>query len=168
MGAMNKKLAVVVGAVVTGAAALVIVLTRPSEEERIKKVLERLAAAVAIKEGDTVISRAGRMKSELKDVVDDQVSVDVEELGIHDTGRASLIEDAMKAGLVYQSASAELKSITIKLNEGASVAQVDLTAVVTATQGGAKKVEPRPVHFVLSKDGAWRVTAIDVHPPEDR
>jgi hypothetical protein len=39
---------------------------------------------------------------------------------------------------------------------------VDGVALVTAIRGGERKVDKRDVHFLLRKDGAWKVSTIDV------
>jgi len=42
--------------------------------------------------------------------------------------------------------------------------KVDALAVVTGERGGERRVDKRPVHFLLRKDGDWRITTIDVAP----
>jgi len=148
-------------------AAVVLYFTffRASDEERIREVLTRFAKAVSVKQGDTVLSRGGRLKSELGEIVDSDVRVDVAELGIGVTGRPKLVEDATKAGLMYAEASAEMTGVTIQIDDAKTTAKADATAVVTATSGGDHKVDKRDVHFLLRKDGSWRITTIDAMAP---
>ena len=96
----------------------------------------------------------------------DDVYVDVPDLSIRVTSRAALVEDATKAGLVFQSADCSLTGMTIKIDESASSAKVDALAVVTGERGGVHRVDKRPVHFLLRKDGDWRITTIDVAPAQ--
>jgi len=161
---MTKKWAIVAGCAAAAAVVLWFTLFRPSEEERVRKVLDRFAKAVVIKSDDTILSRTGRLRAELKATVTDDVYVDVSDLGIRVTSRAALVEDATKAGLVFQSADCSLTGMTIKIDASASSAKVDALAVVTGERGGERRVDRRPVHFLLRKDGDWRITTIDVAP----
>jgi hypothetical protein len=157
-----KKWAIVAGCAVAAAIALWLTVFRPSEEDRIRKVLDRFAKAVQVKPDDNILARSGRLRSELKETVADDVYVDVSDLNIRVTNRAALVEDATKAGLVFQSADCSLTGMTIKVDENATTAKVDALAVVTGQRGGERRVDKRPVHFLLRKDGDWRITTIDV------
>jgi hypothetical protein len=159
---MKKKWAVVVGCLFVGSIALWLTFFRASEEDRIRKVISELAKIVLVKDGDTILSRTARLRSRMKDVVDDDVRVNVAELGLDVRGRSKLEEDAAKAGLVFQSADCEFSSLSIKVDPVGSVATVDAVALVTANRGGERKVDKRDVHFLLHKDGEWKITTIDV------
>ena len=148
-----KKWAIVAGCAAVAAVALWLTVFRPSEEDRIRKVLDRFAKAVAVKQDDNILSRAGRVNSELKETVADDVYVDVADFSIRVTNRKDLAENATKAGLVFSSADCELTSMTIKVDDSATTAKVDALAVVTGERGGERKVDKRPVHFLLRKDG---------------
>jgi hypothetical protein len=161
-----KKWATVAGCAALAAVALWLTLFRPSEEDRIRQTLARFAKAVAVKPDDNVLARAGRLKSELKETVADDVFVDVPDLGIRTSTRVALVEGAMKASMVFASAECELTGLTIKVDEAATAAKVDALALVTGVRGGERKVDKRPVHFLLRKDeGAWKITTIDVASP---
>jgi hypothetical protein len=157
-----KKWAIVAGCAAAAAVAVWLTLFRPSEEDRIRKVLDRFAKAVQVKPDDNILARTGRLRSELKDTVTDDVYVDVSDLNIRVTNRAALVENAATAGVVFQSADCSLTGMTIKVDENATSAKVDATAVVTGERGGERRVERRPVHFLLRKDGDWHITTIDV------
>jgi hypothetical protein len=157
-----KKWAIVAGCAAAAAVALWLTVFRPSEEDRIRKVLDRFAKAVQVKPDDNILARSGRLRSELKDTVADDVYVDVSDLNIRVTNRAALVENATKAGLVFQSADCSLTGMTIKVDENATTAKVDALAVVTGERGGERRVDKRPVHFLLRKDGDWHITTIDV------
>jgi hypothetical protein len=157
-----KKWAVAGACAALAAVVLVITLTRPSEEDRIRQVLDRFAKGVAVKANDNILARAGRVKSELKETVADDVYVDVADLNIRVTNRQSLAENATKAALVFTSADCELTGMTIKVDDAHTTAKVDALALVTGMRGGERKVDKRPVHFLLRKDGAWKITTIDV------
>ena len=157
-----KKWAIIAGCAAAAAVALWLTVFRPSEEDRIRKVLDRFAKAVTVKPDDNILARAGRLKSELKETVADDVYVDVSDLNIRVTNRAALVESGTKAGLVFQSAECSLTGMNIKVDESATTAKVDALAVVTGERGGTRNVDRRPVHFLLRKDGDWRITTIDV------
>ena len=157
-----KKWAIVAGCAAVAAVALWLTVFRPSEEDRIRKVLDRFTKAVAVKQDDNILSRAGRVNSELKETVADDVYVDVADFSIRVTNRKDLAENATKAGLMFNSADCELTSMTIKVDDSATTAKVDALAVVTGQRGGERKVDKRPVHFLLRKDGTWKITTIDV------
>src|SRR5438270_9546424 len=118
-----KKWAIVAGCAAVAAIALWFTLFRPSEEERIRQVLGRCAKAVAIKPDDNILSRTGRLKSELKETVADDVYVDVPDLNIRTSNRAALVDGAMKASAVFSSADCELTGMTIKVDEAATTAK---------------------------------------------
>jgi hypothetical protein len=157
-----KKWAVAGACAAIAAVVLVITLTRPSEEDRVRQVLERFAKAVAVKPDDNILARAGRVKSELKETVTDDVHVDVADLSIRVSNRQALAEHATKASLVFSSADCELTGMAIKLDDSSTTAKVDALALVTGMRGGERKIDKRPVHFLLRKDDGWKITTIDV------
>src|SRR5690349_796123 len=74
---------------------------RASEEDHIRQTLTRLTKAVMVKEGDNLLTRTARIKSELSVVVDDDVRVDVPDVHVSSTGRAAVVEKSAQLGLVY-------------------------------------------------------------------
>ncbi len=162
-----KKWVVALLCVAVGAVALGVMFFRTSDEERIRKVLVDLAGTVAVKEGDTLISRAARVKGKLPELVDDDVRVNVPELSVDVRGRRKLEEDAMRVGVLYQKADCELASVSIKIDQSdgeSTTATADAVAIVTATSGGERRVDRRDVHFLLRKDASWKIATIDVAP----
>jgi len=157
-----KKWAIVAGCAAVAAVALWLTVFRPSEEDRIRKVLDRFTKAVAVKQDDNILSRAGRVNSELKETVADDVYVDVADFSVRVTNRKDLADNAIKVGVLYNAASCELTSMTIKVDDSATTAKVDALAVVNGERGGERKTDKRPVHFLLRKDGTWKITTIDV------
>lgn len=157
-----KRWAIIAGCAVAAAVAIWLTLFRPSEEDRIRDVLNRFAKSVAIKRDDTLLSRAGRIKSELKETVADDVYVDVADFSIRVSTRKDLAEKAIQAPAVYTTADCELMGMTIKVDDSRTSAKVDALALVKGERGGDRKVDKRPVHFLLRNDGAWKITTIDV------
>lgn len=157
-----KRWAIIAGCAVAAAVAIWLTLFRPSEEDRIRGVLSRFAKAVAVKRDDTILSRAGRIKSELKETVSDDVHVDVADFGIRVSTRKDLAEKAIQAPAVYTTADCELTGMTIKVDDSRTSAKVDALALVTGERGGERKVDKRPVHFLLRNDSGWKITTIDV------
>jgi hypothetical protein len=159
--------AVALGCLAVAAVALWLTFFRSSEEDLIKKVLGDFAKIVMVKDGDTILSRTARLRSRLKDVVDDDVRVNVAELSLDVRGRTKLEDDAAKAGLVFETADCELTSLSIKVDPVGTVATVDGVALVTAVRRGERKIDKRDVHFLLHKDGDWKITTIDVAVPRN-
>lgn len=157
---------VVLGCLIVAGIALWLTFSRESEEDKIRKQLTELTKIVSVKEGDTLLSRMARLRSRMKEVVVDDVRVNVAELSMDARGRHKLEEDAAKAGLMFQSADCELAHVAIKLDPAGTVAQVDAIALVTALRGGERKVDKRDVHFLLHKDGDWKIATIDVAVPK--
>lgn len=160
-----KRWHLVVGGVAVVAVAIYFGFFRVSEEDRVREVLEELARMVAVRDGDTVLSRAARLRGGMRELVDDDVRVSVVELGIDVRGRGRLADDATRAGLAFQSATVALARTTVTIDPAGTLAKADATALVTASRGGERRVEERAVHFLLRKDGGWRVTTIDVAGP---
>ena len=161
-----KKWGVVLGCVIVASVALWLTFFRASEEDKIKKTLGELTKIVAVKEGDTLLSRMARLRSRTKEIVDDDVRVNVAELNMDVRVRHKFEEDAAKAGLMFQSADCELMSMSIKVDPAGTVAQADAVALVTAIRGGERRVDKRDVHFLLHKDGDWKISTIDVAVPK--
>ena len=161
----DKKWVVAAGAALVGLIVLGVTMFRPSEEDRVREVLTRFTKAVTVKSDDTPLSRLGRIRSEFKEIVSDDVGIDLAELDVRVRGRAKVVEAATAAGLQFQSADCELVNMTIKIDERSTTAKVDAVAAVTAIRGGERKVDKRDVHFLLFKDGTWRITTVDVAAP---
>ena len=159
---MKKWIQVAAACAVVGAIVLWLTLFRASEEDKIKRTLDRLVKTVMVKEGDNIISRTARLKSELAEIVDDDVRIDVPDLHISTTGRKDVVEKAAQAGVMFSSADCELTNTKIQIDEGATTAKVDTLAIFTGVRGGERRIDRRDVHFLLRKDGSWRVTTIDV------
>lgn len=161
-----KRWMVAAACAVVGAVVLWFTLFRASEEDQIKMTLGRLVKTVMVKEGDNVISRTARIKSELAEIASDDVRIDVPDLHIATTGRREIVEKAAQAGVVFTSADCELTNMRIQIDEGATTAKVDALAVFTGVRRGERRIDRRDVHFLLRKDGHWRVTTIDVRAPD--
>ncbi len=161
---MSRKWAIVALCALLAALVVGFTVLRPSEEDRIRKTLDRFTKAIAVKPDDNPLSRMGRLKSELKETTSDDIYVVVPDYDVRMIDRASLVENATKIPAVYQTAECELSGMTIKIDEAATTAKVDATAIVTGMRGGERKTDKRGVHFLLRKDGDWKITSIDVAP----
>ncbi len=157
---------VIAACVVVASIAIGLTLFRSSDEDKIRATLTELGAIMAIKDGDTILSRTGRLRSRLPDVVDDDVRVDVRELSVDVRGREKLTAEAARVGLLYQKAEVDFTSVAIKIDPGATLATVDAVAVVTATRNGDRKLDKRDVHLLMRKDSRWKITTLDVAPPQ--
>lgn len=163
---MRKPSLIGLACMLVAGIAIYFTLTRPSDEDKIKKVLSDFAAIVTVKPDDTIISRTARLRSKMKDVARDDIAVRVDEMHVDIRGREKLEDDAAKAGLMYSDASCTFINTKIEIDPAATFAKVDTTALVTAKAGGDRKVDKRAVHVLLRKDGDWKIDTLDVASAE--
>lgn len=162
---MKKPWLIGLACALVAAVAIYFTLMRPSDEDQIKKTLSDFASLVSTKPNDTIISRTARLRSRMKEVARDDVSVRVEEMRIDLRGREKLEDEAAKVALVYQDADCTFVNTRIEIDPAQSFAKVDTTALVTAKTGGERKIDKRPVHVLLRKDGRWLIDTMDVSSP---
>lgn len=160
----NRRWLVAAACAAVAAVVLYFTFFGKSDEDQIRKALTTLTKAVAVRENENPIARLGRIKSDLKDVVADDVSVDVRELDIRVTGRPKLAENATQVAAVYTSASCDVGGLTIKIDPTGNSAKVDGVAELSGVTRGERRSDRRDVHFLLRKDGGWKITSIDVLP----
>jgi hypothetical protein len=158
---MSRFRVLAVAAAALGA-VLCFVLFRGSEEARVRETLERFAAIVRVKPDDNVLARAGRLRSGFKELVTDDVHVDVPDLSMRLSSRDDLAAGATSAAAAYGSADATLTSVRIRIDESETTATADALVIVDGVRGGERRVDRRDVHFLLRNDGGWRIAAIDV------
>jgi len=159
---MNKRWPVALGCLAVAMVALYFTFFRESDENAIKRVIAQLATIVSVKNGDTILSRTARMRGKMKDVVTDDVTAHIDEMNVDVRGREKLEDAAVKVGLVYASADCAFVVRKLEIDPAGTLAKVDAVALVTANRGGERKVDKRDVHFLLRKDGSWKVASIDV------
>ena len=163
---MKKPSLIGLACAVVAGIAIYFTLSRPSDEDRIKKVLSDFAAIVTVKPNDTILSRTARLRSRMPEVVRDDVAVRIDELHVDLRGRQKLEDDAAKVGLMYQDAECTFINTKIEIDPAATFAKVDTTALVTAKAGGDRKIDKRSVHVLLRKDGDWKIDTLDVAPAD--
>lgn len=163
----NRRWGVVAACGVVAAIALYFTFFSSSDEDQIRKALTTLAKSVGVRENENPLARLGRIKSDLKDVTADDVAIDVRELNIRVTGRPKLAENATQVAGVYTSASVDLGSVVIKVDPTGTMAKADAVAEVSGMTRGERRSDRRDVHFLLRKDGGWKITSIDVLPKEN-
>lgn len=142
--------------------------TRPSDEQKIRDQVARVAAAVKVTEDDTnPLVRLARIRGIFKDTLDKDVHVslaDVPTLPRSGSGRDQLAETATQATAIFRSADVDLSSVEVKLDDARLQAEVKAKATLVAVGRDAKsRRESRAVDFhVVLMDGTWRVTSITV------
>jgi hypothetical protein len=162
---LKRRLAI--AAVLLGLAGLAYALfARPSEEERIRSVLDRLARAVSVEPAETnALLRAARLRKELGELLTDDVDVSIPELSASTRGRESVTAIAARAGSLYGSAEISLSAVDVKLDANETRASVRSIATLSAIQGNEAQRDRRVVRFGLVKqDGGWRVDSVAVAP----
>ena len=165
LDALRSKWTIAGLCALVGAVALYFTFFGASDEDKINKVLSDFASIVSVKPGENILGRTAKMRSRMKDVVRDDVAVRVEELHIDVRTREKLEDEAAKAGLVYNDAECTFVNTKIEIDPAKTFAKVDTTALVTAKVGGERKIDKRPVHVLLRKDGRWLVDTMDVSQP---
>ena len=75
----------------------------------------------------------------------------------------------MQAPMAFRTAEVELASMTIKLDDAHTSAQVGARALLVATtREGERRSDRRAVDFRLAKtDGRWRITSVTVWPTSE-
>lgn len=165
MNALRNKWTIAALCALVGGVVIFLTFFHASDEDEIHKVLSDFASIVSVKPGENILGRTAKMRSRMKDVVRDDVAVRVEELHIDVRGRTRLEDEAAKAGLLYNDAECTFVSTKIEIDPAKTFAKVDTTALVTANRGGERKIDKRPVHVLLRKDGGWRIDTMDVSQP---
>ena len=158
----RKKLGIVAACALVAVVTLYFTVFRPSEEDRVRWTVERFVKSVAVKQDENPLARMGRLKGAAKETTTDDIFVSVPDYNVRISDRIALVDNAGKIGLLYQTAECDLTGITVKIDEAATTAKVDATAIVTGSVSGEKRVDKRGIHFLLRKDGDWKITSIDV------
>jgi phosphoribosylformylglycinamidine synthase len=167
---MERRRVLFVSAAAAAAAVLLGVLLVPSDEDKIKGQLSRLAKAVSLAEDDTnPLTRGLRVRKELEKTLDPSVHVSIPEVPGVKSGRDDLAQAAAGASLYVRALSVDLEDIEVKLDPARVFAKVGATAVVTATErDGSRRRDKRAVDFLFGKsDGLWRATSITVWPKSE-
>jgi hypothetical protein len=160
---------------IIGAIALVLVLgggigwtvLRPSDEAKIRKVLDRLVHAVEPRPNANPIFEMGRVKGEFGELLTERVEVSIPDIGGVPSSRNELAQAAVAAGSRFGVGDLELSVSEIKLDDAHTRADVD-SIVRMKRQGSAFSREERRVHFSLRNDDGWRVTSINVSAASGR
>jgi hypothetical protein len=157
-----------------GAIALMIAayvfLFSPSDDERVRNVLVRLARAVEVS-GDpsNPITHLAHVKGEFAEIFEEDVHVTIPELTSLQSGRSELAKVATDASLIFRAASVSFAVVNLDLNEAKTSALVRATAVIHLTdRDGSSRVDKRLVNFQFAKkDNAWRFRTLTVLPKTD-
>jgi hypothetical protein len=167
---MTRNKALIGAALVAISAVLYFVFVAGTDEERIRKVVDRLAQAVEVRTDDTnPLVRAARVKNTLEQLVDPDVHLSVPELGSRQ-GRGGLVELGAQASAGYSRVTIDPHDLSIKLDPSKTTAKVSGRATVRGTlRTGEDRNDERAFELLMRKDdGAWRVSTITVWPPGDQ
>ncbi len=145
-------------------ASVSFLLLRDSAEQQIVKAFTRSAQTVAVKSGDTPVSRLARINGVFSETMGDYVSVSVGELGIAVSGRRRAAEAGAHAGSVYQSAQVEILRTDVRIDESKKNARLTASVAVSGSVGGERRLDTREVNAVLRNDDGWRITSVEVLP----
>lgn len=158
------------GLVLLGVAVIAYALLGPSDEDRIRELLDRLAAAVGVDEGErNPLVRHGRLRGEFAEIFAKEASASVPEVGEGLHGRDQLVAAATQVGSVYQSADVGLGDVKVSVDKAGQSAEASATATITgAMHGQPLRRDERSVRFRIEKiDGDWKIFSVTVQPRSD-
>ena len=153
----RRRVAVLV--LVVAAAALILAL-RPTEEKRVPKQLDRLAARFSKESGESTTVMAVKMHT-FTDLLADEVTLEFQGWGANGTSSASEL-GSMLTRIRPQFAAIALTFHDVRVDVRRPAATVNLTArlVLTAATGGAVTEDTREVLCRLQKvEKTWRFSS---------
>jgi hypothetical protein len=156
MGTMARNKALIGTALVALAVAIYFVFFAGTDEEKIRKVVDRLAHALEVRPPN---ARA------IDELVDDDVHLSAAELGSRE-GKRGLGELGAQVSLLYTKVSVDAHDLTIKLDPSKTTAKVGGRATVRGTTAlGEDRRDERAFDLLMRKEGtAWKVTSVTVWP----
>ncbi len=161
---------IVVGLLLVGYA----LLSRDTDEERIRARLDQLTTAVRVEKGESPLARAARVQHAFKETLTRHVVVRIPDIPDPGPGRRPLLSVALEAGRRYRTADIELSDTSIRLDATKRNADVKSEATLTATDSTGLHRQQRHVQFRFTRqDDHWRISSIEVSaqpdlPPEAR
>ncbi len=160
------QLGLVVGLLIAGYAFFF----STSEEARVRELLDRLEAAVAVSEEDTnALMFLSFVRKEFAEIFAPDVSYGIAELSMGSPGRAGLAELAAAGPRVFSTAKLDLDGLELTLDESKEHALGVGTAVLDGTRrGGTPERIAREASISLDLvDGDWRIVSVSVAAPEE-
>lgn len=143
--------------------------TRPSDEDRARAAVAKLATIVRTSADETAIARAARVRSTVLEQVLPDARVEVMELESASGGRDALLHASLAVPSAYESASVDLVGLraTVSGSPPPKRARVEGNAKVAGRRrDGSDASDVRRFAVELEeREGAFRVTSITVWPP---
>ena len=135
-----------------------------SDEERIRGQLTRLAAALRMEEGTNALMRAGKMRSEMGAIFDEDVRANVPELPVAlPNKRSELADTATQLSMMFRSIDVDFSDIEVKLDDARQTARVGATVKLSSTGRAGPTRDSRATDFLFNKrDGTWRIASVTV------
>ena len=140
--------------------------SRGSEDDRIRQAIVKAAGAVKVVSGENPVMRAARVKGDLVEVMEKDVSFSVPELNDVGKGRDALIAAALGLGSVFEEADVTVVFSQVAIDPGGAGAAATTTVTLSSIRGGQRERDVRRVSFVLRKDGDWRISEVTVYPKQ--
>ncbi len=159
---MNRRLWIAL--TFAGAAALAYLLVfRPSDEERVRRQVAALSAAVGIDASERdPRARAVRIQRVFRQVFTRSVQVDIADLVEDMHGRDELGGMAVSAAETFHAATLDFTDLRVEVDAPARVARADAMATLHGTdhEGHAQR-EMRDVTLLfMNVDGEWRIASV--------
>jgi len=165
---MSKR-RILLAAIVLGAAiAAYALLLGPSDEQRVRYQLTRLATSLTVSDdtGTNPIAHLAHVNSEFAEIFDEDVRVHIPELTSLGQGRGELARIAAQAPMQFRSLKVSFEDVSIKFDGSGRDAHVEATANLRATRrDGGDASDRRAVTFqAVKRDGSWRISTVQVWP----
>jgi SnoaL-like domain len=159
---MNRRLWIAV--TFAGAAALAYLLVfRSSDEERVRRQIATLTAAVRIDAGERdPRARPIRIQQAFRRVFTPSVRVDIADLVEDMHGRDELAGMAVSAAETYRAVTLDFASVRVEIDGAERTAHASAVATLQGTdhEGQAQRAEREVTMLFEDVEGEWRIASI--------
>jgi len=146
------------------------VLWAPTEEEKIRAVLDHLERTVHTGEdtGKNPLVRSGTLREAFREIFDKDVSYRIPELTTGKSGREHLVEIATQGTATLTTFDVDFTGVDVEHSGDSPLARVTTVARLNAFRGAERyERSDRKVTFdFLKADGDWRISSFRVFPPQ--
>jgi hypothetical protein len=140
-----------------------------SDEDEIRDRLELLASSVEVTgQQENIVLRGARIRDTFESLFTKEVVIEIPELTSVSTGRMELVSLATQAPSWYRSASVDVSSLDVQIDDAGLSAHVVGPVILTATRLSGEPIrDRRTVSLRFDKiDDDWRIVGVTVSAPE--
>ena len=162
---MKRWALILIGAMAVSVATWALFF-RGSDEDAVRATLKRTADAVRVIDGENPVMRGARVRSELLDVLVDDVAVNIPELTDVTKGRDPLIGVTIAAAQLWSRADVSVTFSRVQIDGDSAFAEVTATLSATRHEGTSEKDVRKCTFRLLKRDGRFRISEVTVYPRE--